>query len=103
MSLQKSSEPSFLSRCFVDSALPERMHAEYFLVTGVIIPVSHIEKEKTGREDNNEDNVYNPEELVIVHGTLPVSHRHLSRFRWFDKPKSRFIKTESFKFYLRSF
>ena len=68
------------------------MHAEHFLVTEVIIPVSNIEKEKAGREDNNQDNIYNPEELIIIHGTLPVSHCHLSRFRWFDKPKSRLIK-----------
>ena len=68
------------------------MHAKHFLVAEVIIPVSNIEKEKAGREDNNQDNIYNPEELIIVHGALPVSHRHLSRFRWFDKPKSRLIK-----------
>ena len=59
--------------------LPERMHAYKFIRTEVIIPVSHIKKEKTGREDNNEDNINDPEELIIVHGALPVSHRHLSR------------------------
>lgn len=55
------------------------MYAENFIGTEVIIPVSHIEKEKTGREDNNEDNIYYPEKLIIVHGALSVSHRHLSR------------------------
>ena len=56
------------------------MYAENFIGTEVIIPVSHIEKEKTGREDNNEDNIYDPEELIVIHGALSVSHSHLSRF-----------------------
>ena len=68
-----------MDSAFVSYHLPERMYAENFIGTEVIIPVSHIEKEKTGREDNNEDNIYYPEKLIIVHGALSVSHRHLSR------------------------
>ena len=65
------------------------MHAYKFIGTEVIIPVSHVEKEKTGREDNNEDNINDPKELIIVHGALSVSHRHLFRPWWFNKPQPK--------------